>query len=169
MNIQDIDYKSQFRESISDNANDLAIEIENTIKKIFPKSAVKAEFNSRMYPSITVWFTLGKDKSEYINGIEQNDIAHMRLTIDGKGQEIGKDGEIKGLLQVENSSPSFRIKSESPYMAFGRMKVPFRKASGSSEKIVEYIKKYFITFKKALQDNKDKIPDNDLKLIGDKF
>jgi hypothetical protein len=152
-------------------SDDLALEIQKVILGIFPKSMVKAEFSKRMYASIWVYFTLGKDKSEYINGYSENDIAVMSFRIDGKGgKELPEDGSLTGDVQVENTNASFSVKPpEGSYLAFGRVKVPFKKISGPPEKIVDYIKKYFITFKKALQANRDNIPDEDLKLIGNKF
>jgi hypothetical protein len=82
---------TRYKESIT-NANELASELQEAILKIFPKSGVVVEFSDRLYPSITIWFMLAKNKSECPNGIVQNDIAYQTLSIHGKGKEIDKDG-----------------------------------------------------------------------------
>lgn len=159
---------TRYKESIT-NANELASELQEAILKIFPKSGVVVKFSAHLYPSITIWFMLAKNKSECPNGIVQNDIAYQTLSIHGKGKEIDKDGGLPELLTIENHANSFTIKSTSPYMAYGRMVVPFRKTTGSPEKIIEYTKKYFMLFKKMLNDHREDIPEKDLELVGDKF
>jgi hypothetical protein len=97
-------------------------------------------------------------------------MAFMNITIDNKGKEFPKDGTIEDDITAKNSGASFSVKPpEGSYLAYSRVKVPFRKITGSPEKIIDYIKKYFITFKKALQDNRDNIDPRDIKLVGDKF
>ena len=76
-------YKNYLTESSLDNATDFASTLENKIRKIFPKSGVKVEYSTNLYASITVHFTLGKDRSEYQSGIVHNDPVHTMITIDG--------------------------------------------------------------------------------------
>jgi hypothetical protein len=163
-------YKRLFKEDANSNANELSQEIEKEILKIFPKSYVDVKFDSHIFPGITIKFGLGKDKSEWPNGYWENDPAQMFIFIRGqKESDLSKDGTINGLLYVENKSGSFLIKPTDRFMAYSKIKVPFRKTIGNGEKIIQYLKKYFLTFKKALQDNRDKMTDEHIQLIGDKF
>jgi len=156
------------KESIT-NANDLASMLQKEILHIFPHSGVIAKFSANLYPSITVWFMLAKDRSETSNGIVQNDIAYQTLSIHGRGSEIDKEGTLPNVLTIENNSNAFTVKPTVAYMAYSHITVPFRKTSGSPEKIIEYTKKYFMLFKKMLQDHRSDIPEDHLKLIGKKF
>lgn len=164
-------YKRLFKEDINSNAVELAQEIKNEILKIFPKSYVNSTFSDNIISTITVRFALGKDKSEWEHGYWDNDPAQMILHIYGQNESnISKDGIINGLIYVETKYGSFLVKPDTgSHYAYSRVKVPFRKTTGNGEKIVQYLKKYFLTFKKVLQDNKDRMTDEHIKLIGDKF
>ena len=159
-----------FPESIEDNANDLAEALQAEVLKIFPKSMVDCEFSNRLYNSITLRFSLGKDKSEYANGYVQNDPFFTSLQIDVQGKELSTDGSLPNILTVTCRNQNIVIKpSQGSYSSRDNLKVPFRKTNGDSKKIIDTVKKYFISVKKTLQDNRDKLIDEDLKLIGDKF
>lgn len=167
-------YKSIFKEDINTNANELAEKIQEEIQKIFPKSFVSAKFTSNIYPNITVIFTLGKDKSEWNNGIQRNDPAYHAFMIGGKSRYgISNEGEIKESLvceEIQGSTWGFYIKSkEGSYNAMDRFKLPFRKVTSTPDKIIEVLKKYFLLLKTELKKNKDNMMDYHLQLIGDKF
>lgn len=143
----------------------LASEIESTIKGIFPNSYIESYYSSHLHPSITIRFTLGKGKEEWANGIIQNDPAFHVLMVDG----MDKEGTISKPLTLERSHGSVMIKPEDRYMAYGRLKIPFRKVTGDKAAIVKGVKGYFERLKKALQGNKDKLTDQHLELVGSKF
>ena len=162
--------KSVFNESYQNNAVEFVSKIEQEIKKIFPKSYADVEFSKGLGTSIVIAFALGKDKSEWVNGYFENDLVAMRMFIWGKQDDnITREGEIVGDLELKNDSSSFVIKPTDKYTAYSRVKVPFRKATGNPDKILVYIKKYFTNFKKVLQDNRENMTDEHLKLVGDKF
>lgn len=166
-------YKSKFKESQITSANQLAEEIQKEIEKIFPNCYVKATWGGNLYSSISVKFMLGKDKSEWSNGIFNNDIANIRFTIDLKGgREIPRDGNIDNqILQMEASSSSFTVNPpEGSYLVYGRVKIPFRKPTGDAQKIIDYTKKYFTTAKKLFQDYQEEMPKELFSLLkGKKF
>lgn len=165
-------YERQFDEHGSNitNANVLATEIEKEVSKIFPHSYIHAEFSSSIHPSMTVRFALGKDKSEWVNGYMDNDPISMLIFIYGKEKNIEDNGDISGNLYTKTLMSSFVIKpSAGSYYVYDRVKVPFRKTTGSPEKILDYLKKYFLLLKKELQANRNNLTDEHLALIGNKF
>lgn len=163
-----IKIKDLLFEEISGNAYDLAAEIEKTIRKHFPNSFISVYFNSNIHPSISIRFTIGKDKSEWANGIIQNDPLWQVLMI---SSGINRNGDIVGKLSLERiSGGSFAIKPEpGSHLAFGRHKVPFRKVSGDSRKIISGVDKYFSKVKSELKKSIDKFYDKDISLIKSKI
>lgn len=149
----------------SSDSDKLAEELQSVITGIFPNSRAAVKFSTNLAPSIRISFTLGKDKDEYVNGIYNNDPAHTSLWVEG----MEKDGSISKSLVLSMSQGSIFVKSTSPYMAYDRIKVPFRKTTGDKAAITKAVKTYFERLKKLLQDNKDKLTDEHLKLIGNKF
>jgi hypothetical protein len=80
-----------------------------------------------------------------------------------------RDGSIMKPLTLETKGTSYLVKPTDPHMAYGRIKVPFRKVTGDPAAIVKGVKNYFEKLKKSLQDNRDKLTDKHLELIGKKF
>ena len=133
--------------------------IEKTIKKHFPKSFIAVSFKNHLTSHIGITFTVGS-KSDWSNGIWQNDISATSMII----FNFEESGDIKNKLQLDpNMAGSFLVKpDEGSYMAYGRVKVPIRKKTGTPEQILKSIDKYFSDLKKALKANKDKFhPDHE--------
>ena len=70
--------KSYLKENYTINEATMTVDeftknLESTIKKIFPKSFVRARASTNLGSSISLMFALGKDKSEWTNGIIEND------------------------------------------------------------------------------------------------
>lgn len=165
-------YKPIILKENINNANDLAKELEKEILHIFPHSYVDAEFSSHLYPSIILRFALGKDKHEWNHGYIENDPARMIINISAvRESNIDKEGNILGPLEVTNDFSRFYIKPpEGSYLAMGKIKIPFRKLTTDNlDKIIEYLKKYFMVLKKTLQENRENLMPEHLKLIGNKF
>lgn len=143
----------------------LASDIESIVKGVFPNSYVNADFKSNLYPSIIVKFTLGSGKDEWENGIIQNDPAYTIFMVDG----MDKDGSINKLLTLEKSHGSIFVKPTNPHMAYDSIKVTFRKVTGDQAAILKGVKNYFERLKKTLQDNRDRMTDRHIKVVGNKF
>ena len=148
-------------------ADKLADDIRKSILSTFPSSYVNVKFRTTLgSPAVDIFFLLGKDKSEWINGIEHNDPAYTRISVYG----IDKEGAINKPLSLNMSTGgSFFVKSTEPHLAYGKVKVPFRKTTGDQAAILKGVKTYFDRLKKSLQDNRDKLTDKHLELIGNKF
>lgn len=143
----------------------LAIKISEEILAVFPDSCAKALFSNRIMPMLTISFTLGKDKNEWINGIHHNDPAHHTFFVYG----MNNLGEIQRDLTLERHIGSIITKSTVPHLTYMHMKIPFRKATGDETVILKSVRKYFENLKATLQKTRDKLTEHHLKLIGDKF
>lgn len=152
-------------EEAGSDSDKLAADLKSAITSIFPDSYISVKYSNDLVPAITVGFALGKDKSEWSSGIIHNDPAHTLFLIYG----MEEDGSIKKPLEPKHSMGNITVKPDSPYMVYGRVKVPFRQTKGDAPAMLKMIKTYFERLKKALQDNRDKMTDEHLKLIGDKF
>jgi len=152
-----IKLKSLITEGI-DSADKFVPSIEKTIKKYFPKSFLQVYFQNGLTSSIHIRFTVGA-KKDWSNGIWQNDISATSMMI----FNLERDGSIINKLQLDpNMAGSFQIKpAPDSHMAYGRVKVPVRKKTGSPEAILKSLDTYFGDLKKLLKANKNKIANGD--------
>jgi len=152
-------------EEAGSDSDKLASDIESAITSIFPDSYVSVRYGNNIAPAITIAFALGKNRLEWSNGIIHNDPAHTLFLIYG----MEKDGSIKKPLEPKYSMGGITVKSTNPYMVYGTVKVPFRQTKGDANAMLKLIKTYFERLKKLLQENRDKMTDEHLKLVGNKF
>lgn len=144
-------------------------ETEVAIRKSFPKSYVNIRASTNLGSSITLRFALGKDKSEWTNGIIENDPLYHIMHIGWNSfadnnftkDKIPLDMNVGGSLKVNPE--------EGSYMAFGKIKIGFRKKTASPDKIVKAIEDYFKKAKKVLMDNKNNLPKSDYELNKNKL
>jgi len=139
------------------------------IKKQFPKSFVAARASTNLGSSIHLQFALGKDKSEWSNGIIQNDALFHSWMI---GWNSFTEGHfIKDKIEAELSvGGGLKVNpDEGSYMAFGRVKIGWRKKTASPDKLITYFGNYFKKVKKVLKDNVDRLPDTDKQLNKNKL
>jgi hypothetical protein len=138
-------------------ANDIAIKI----KAIFPNSGVSAKVTGHILPSISIFFTLGKDTTEFANGYAENDPAMQRIT-------VWLD---KLPLKVESGSAgTFTIKAPvGSHLAYGRVKVGWRNFTADESKVADKIAAYFMKLRNALIANIDNIDPRDLDLVKSKI
>jgi len=130
--------------------------LESTIKKIFPKSFIKAYASTNLGSSISLTFALGKDKTKWTNAIIQNDPLFHSWMI---GWNSFTEGHfIKEKIQAEISvGGSLRVNpEEGSRMAYGRAKIGWRKKTASPDKIIIHFENYFKKAKKVLKDSLDK-------------
>ena len=132
--------------------------VENVIKKYFPKSFISVSFSTNIVPSILVRFAIGKDKSEWSNGIWQNDPMWHTIHI-GMGQ-IKKDGEIPEKLTAESPVAGNIMTKD-----FKRIKVGFRKKTGTPDQVLKHLDAFYKKAKQLFVANKDKIAD----IVKDKY
>jgi hypothetical protein len=136
--------------------------LESAIKKSFPKSLVRVQASKNLGSSIGVTFALGKDKSEWANGIIHNDPLHHVLMIGWN--EFAEDAFLKDKITLDKPNIGGSLKvlpEEGSYMAFGRVKLGFRKKTAPPEGIVKHLGNYFKKVKGILKDNIDRLTDED--------
>jgi len=143
--------------------------LEKAIKKIFPKSLVIVKASKNLGSSIDFTFALGKDKSEFANGIIQNDPLLHKFTIGWNS--FTEDRFIKDKIEVEAIQGGILtvMPEEGSHMAYGRVKLGFRKKTAPPEGIIKHLDNYFKKVKKILKDNMDNLTDEDRELAKKKI
>jgi len=144
--------------------------LEKAIKKSFPKSLVIVRASKNLGSSIDVRFALGKDKSEFANGIIHNDPLYHILMIGWN--EFVDDHFIKDKITLDKPSVGgilTTMPEEGSYMALGRVKLGFRKKTAPPEGIIKHLDNYFKKVKKILKDNMDNLTDKDRELAKKKI
>jgi len=130
-----------------------ANDIESTIKKHFPKSHIVSTFKVFLgEPHISVLFFVG-NKGDWAHNIEYNDVARNQFFVKG----MDKYGNMDEVLSLEtNSSLGFFITPQkNKFLAYERMKVPFRNKKGNKKSILDAIDKSFASLKQTMKDNID--------------
>jgi hypothetical protein len=140
-------------------ASELTVEevkdkISKMFYKYFPKSLYKVS-NKNSLGGGDIHFVgfLGKDKSEWQGGYADNDPLSLSFWVWGT-PETGVINQEQS-FKLEWSQASIAIKPDSPHMAYGRVKLPLRKATAPIEKLLSVIEKAFATTYKVVKDNKD--------------
>ena len=130
------------------------------ISKSFPKSGIAIRHSTNLGSSISLRFTLGKDKSEWANGIVHNDPMHHVFSI-AYGQ-IDKDGNLAEKIKIELPMVGgwLQISSKNPHLASDRVKIGWRKKTGTPEQVLAHLGKYFQKAKALVQKHKDDLPEN---------
>ena len=159
-------YRSLFEINGNTDGDKLADELEQALKKELPKFGVSAKFSSNMHPTITIYITYGKDKSEYTNGIWQNDrLAHVS-TISG----FDREGNINSDKLQAKALKSIIITDDAPDgLAFGSIKSGWRNFKADPKKIVSKYVDYAKKIKKITADNMDKFKPGMQKFLKDKI
>lgn len=140
-------------------------ELESSVKKVFPDSYVSVSYGAFGKESINISVLLGKDKSEWVNGISQNDPLNFSAWCHDC---IDDNGNMKDTITIEFKGASLSIKSDNPMLAFGRVKIPVRKKSGTPEEVLKHIVQMAEKAKQIIKQNLDKMTDQDKKIAETK-
>lgn len=151
-------------------APEMADKIRDVIKEVFPDSFVKVQFDPKaIYRTIYIAFTLGKDKTEYINGYAENDPMLHRMSITGPTDELPADGTLPPKVTVDAAQGGFIYTTpEDKYLAYGRLKFGWKKKTGTPEQVIAHIKNYFVKAKELIKQNMDKMHKDHVDLIKTK-
>jgi hypothetical protein len=132
------------------NADDVVNKIKLIMSSLFPRSYINVRFTKNILPSIIVSFAIGKDNTEWSNGIINNDPFHQIFHIFG----FNKNGELEGDAQLDTDHAGGYYLKNNQWN-----KVPFRKKTGRIDNIIKHIQKYFHELKQDALTNKDKLSD----------
>lgn len=117
-------------EQVKEHAQDISNKIIAIWKGLFPTAGATARgssLNGRGKPQTTfINLTLGREKSEFVNGIIENDPLKLRISIDTH-PKIEK-------IAIEYDRDSVNITPENKYMAFGNHRFKLRKQMAKDEK-----------------------------------
>lgn len=125
-------------EQVKEHAQDITNKIIAIWKGLFPTAGATARGSSlggRGKPQTTfITLTLGREKSEFVGGIIENDPLNLRISIDTH-PKLEK-------IAIDYNRNSVSITPEDKYMAFGIHKFKLRKQMANNEKaLLDKVKK----------------------------
>lgn len=158
-------YEGMLTEGKIDTVSEFMKQLEAAIRKYFPKSFVRIQSSKNLGSSIFLSFAIGKDKSQWLNGIFENDPVASKFMIGF--DSFADDKFIKDKILAEIiSGGSLTIKPEpGSHLAFSRVKLGWRKKTATPDKIIKHFENYFKKMKKIVNDHKEDIPDDQYNLI----
>jgi len=155
--------------------NEFIQTVKESYYKQFPKSHINVSLSTNLCPSIGIVCYLSKDNTEVANGIINNDMFHVRMSVARQighlGNTITNDDVLPDDLELELYSKSYTIKPKNRYHVYDSLKLPFRKTKGNSDKLVKTLDGYFKKLKDSLENSleKDLIHDNYKELLISKI
>ncbi len=118
-----------------ENNQDMADEIEKAVKKHFPRSFINVRTKGPLGGTDpTLRFALGKTKSDWPNGIIENDPLWAMIFFDGFDKEGNLPGKVKANM---SQGDAFRINGQP------QVKFKWRNQTGAPEAIIKKLDKYF--------------------------
>lgn len=161
-------------EQVKEHAQDITNKIIAIWKDLFPTAGATARgssLDSRGKPQTTfITFTLGNKKSEFVNGIIDNDPLKLRISI-MTHPKIEK-------IAIEYNRDSVHITPEDKYMAFGNHRFKLRKQMAKNEKallakvkkdlskVKEQLLSLYKDGKMSVHDREDELKDMLKKKLG---
>lgn len=129
------------------------------IRKSFPKSYVDVGFTKSFGEwLVKVTFTLGRGPEDWANKIIHNDPLHHILFIRGFDKDLQTSKDVQSVSPVQSN---FHVSSDDKLYVYKNLKTGIRKYSGSPEKVVAYLSKYFATLRQMVVDNLDRFVERD--------
>jgi len=135
--------------------------LKDSVKQIFPNAKFSAEvYQGFGSPTLSTSFYLISEREDQSHNIVDNDpvvtkfIAHL--------PKVHPTKDIKFKLELLRGG-LYLEPSEGSYLAMERLKIPFRKSTGTIDKQVDKLVKYFEVVGKTILENKDSIYKKDIK------
>jgi hypothetical protein len=133
--------------------------VKNSYAKYFPQSKCFVGLAKNLYCSIGITCCLASDSKELQSGIWENDMFHIRFSIDtltgALKKDITEDSELPENLRLECSQKSYTIKPTERFMVYGSKSIPFRKTTGDSEKLLKALDNFFKKLHASLLEDYD--------------
>ncbi len=127
-------------------------EVKEIFSSYFPKSFVQASVSLHsMGNSVYIAFTLGKDKSEYVNGYAENDPMLHKLMI----HEVTKEVQFEPKIELKLLTGHLSVLPEDPKYHYTDYVRVWRKISGTPEKVLLGFEKYIQKLYDAVKANAD--------------
>lgn len=168
--LDELDESEKLIEGAS-NFEELKNQIIDAYHSVLPNCGCTVEKGALGKDTFFVTFYLAKDNSEFPNKIAQNDLFNISFFITPDTRDINLDKQLPETFNLEVNGNTILTKPDNQYMAYGSVRVPLRKVSGSPDKIVQAITKYAQKTKEVLEKlvNDDKIPEDRKELVISKL
>lgn len=109
----------------------------------FPTGYCKVSKYICLGRSITIdMYLSGKSDKHSVPTMGDNDMFHVCFAIELPDRFDYEADELPDKMTLENWSRFYLLKPDSPYMAFGKRIIHFRKTTGTAEKLIPYIGKF---------------------------
>lgn len=160
--------------TINENMNVTVEEFVQAVKDIyarhFPDSTGKIGLVKRLGRAIFMDFYLAKDEHELFNGYWENDMFKCGCVIhlpDG----TDNTSPMPETITLQSMGSEIRTKPPVRYLAYGSVKVPFRKTTGNSSKVLAYIDKYASRIVETLNNLRDEdyVSESDEEIVARKI
>ncbi len=130
----------------AENNNMTFMEFRNKIIEIyhnkFPNSLCSVRLMKMLGRAIVIDCFLANDKSELSGGYWENDMFKICFWIHNMPKDFEVNDTMPDMMTLTNSSSHMLITPPDRYLAFGSVKIPFRKTTGDANKIISAFKKY---------------------------
>lgn len=137
-----------------------ATEIENELKALYPECRINANYSENLTKNISIYFTVGKDKSEYANGIYNNDPLLHNIIIFIENNHLELNFNVSHLT----------IKPKNKFFAQEHVKLGRNIKNGTKEQIHKAIINHFkVKLPKTVAENVDNLFDWDKEMIVKKI
>tara|TARA_R110000772_G_scaffold57747_5_gene130655 strand:- start:916 stop:1416 length:501 start_codon:yes stop_codon:yes gene_type:complete len=158
-----MDYKEekQITEEYKELYSEPLQKLKDSVEQIFPNAKFSAEvYQGFGSPTLSTSFYLISEREDQSHNIVDNDpvvtkfIAHL--------PKVHPTKDIKFKLELLRGG-LYLEPSEGSYFAMERLKIPFRKSTGTIDKQIDKLVKYFKVVGKTILENKDSIYKKDIK------
>lgn len=136
----------------------------------FPDSYCKACLAKIFGRAIFLDFYFAKDTHELFNGYWENDMFKCSCVIH-LPNDIDINSPMPETITLQSMSSAIRTKPPVRYLAYGSVKVPFRKTTGNSSKVLAYIDKYVSRIVETLNNIRDEgyVSESDEEIVARKI
>lgn len=133
--------------------DDFTQQVKDAYYKQFPRGWIKGGLEKSIGQYVALTFGI-QPKEKWFNGYESNDPAHQSIVI----HQV-KDSKFLPKIVADNGSTgsTMLIKPKTPNLAYSRIKLGYRKKTGTPEQVLDHIKKYFVQMRKIVDLNRDKL------------
>lgn len=112
-------------------------------KQRFPDSGINVSLGALGKDTVYITWHLGNKTEDFINGIAGNDLLHIMFCVGGSKEDLKDDSVLMGdTLVMEVPHHSVTTTPTSKYLAYGSENLPFRKTTGTPEKIISTLETY---------------------------
>ncbi len=161
-------------------------EVKQIYNEYFPNSECFAKnLKTLGMEYIQIRWYLSADASEVPHNIRKNDLLHIDFSIDledntesGKvydmwtyDNSIKNSGYMPATITLEVLDKIMFRKAENKYMAYSHISLPFRKTTGTPEKILDTLRRYAQKLHEVVSDSLDQglIPDDRVDFVRSKL